>query len=181
MYKVATYLPSPPIRPSPFLIPSFFPFPFPFPSYSLLSQSSFPFHFFSRLPFILFPFFSLPLHFPSSLFPALLPSSLLPYLISFPNSLILFPPRGGGRQLFTPMLVIAQYGLIILTMAKLSTKYCQGKSSKILDNKSSWNKDETRKDFVIKETLVLLEISQENIWVLDCPFITTIGKEVTMT
>ena len=55
-----------------------------------LLPSSFPLH-----------FFPLPFPFHSSLFPS---HFFLPHLLFFPNSLILFPPRGGGvRQLYKPL------------------------------------------------------------------------------
>ena len=63
---------------------------------------SFPFH--SSLPF--FPL-CFPRHFPLPFFhslpiPFFPPPSLLPFLIFFPNSLILFPNRGGEATLYTP-------------------------------------------------------------------------------
>ena len=93
-------------QPFPFFIPSFFPFSSYFSSLSLrislpspFSLFLLPFSFsFHSIPFLPSPF-SFPLRFPffSSLYPS------LPHLIFFPNSLILFPPRGRGRELYTPL------------------------------------------------------------------------------
>ena len=88
--------------PSPFLIPSFLLFPSPSLPILFSFTSHFTFLFLFPLAFpscsipspSLFPSFPLSLHF----FPS---PSLLPNLIFFPNSLILFPQ--GGRDLYTSL------------------------------------------------------------------------------
>ena len=99
MYRVVSNLIS-------FLTPTF-PLPYPFilpfsPSLSILFHFPFfPSSLFSSTFFLLsaLPFFPLPFPTPSSLpYPLFYSPFLLHNLIFFPNSLILFPSRGGGGK-----------------------------------------------------------------------------------